>query len=67
MTIGTIVLIVLVILLLGAFPIWPYSKRWGYYPSGGLGVAALILLVMVLAFTILQLRMFRADWEFYND
>jgi len=48
MTIGTIVLIVLVILLLGAFPIWPYSKRWGYYPSGGLGVAALILLVMVL-------------------
>lgn len=46
---GTILLVVLVILLLGALPTWPYSSGWGYYPSGGLGIIVIILLVLVLA------------------
>ena len=45
---GTILLVVLVILLLGALPTWPYSSGWGYYPSGGLGIIVIILLVLVL-------------------
>jgi hypothetical protein len=45
---GTVLLIILVLLLLGAFPMWPHSKNWGYYPSGGLGVIALILLILIL-------------------
>ncbi len=44
----TIVLIILVLLLLGALPTWPYSSGWGYYPSGGLGLVVLILLILVL-------------------
>jgi len=48
MSLGTILLIVLVLLLLGALPTWPYSSGWGYYPSGGLGLVVLILLVLVL-------------------
>jgi hypothetical protein len=48
MSIGTILLIVLVLLLLGALPTWPYSSGWGYYPSGGLGLVELILLVLVV-------------------
>jgi Protein of unknown function (DUF3309) len=43
-----ILLIVLIILLLGAIPAWPYSRNWGYYPSGGLGLILVILLVLVL-------------------
>jgi hypothetical protein len=43
-----IVLIVVVILLLGALPTWPYSTGWGYYPSGGLGTILVILLILVL-------------------
>jgi hypothetical protein len=46
---GTILLLILVILLLGALPTWPYSSGWGYYPSGGLGIIVIILLVLVLA------------------
>jgi hypothetical protein len=46
---STILLIVLVLLLLGALPTWPYSRAWGYYPSGGLGLVVVILLVLVLA------------------
>ena len=46
---GTILLIVLVLLLLGAFPAWPYSRGWGYYPSGGLGLVLLIVLVLAVA------------------
>jgi hypothetical protein len=46
---STIVLIVLVLLLLGALPAWPYSRGWGYYPSGGLGLVVVVLLVLVLA------------------
>ena len=48
MSIGTILLIVLVLLLVGALPSWPYSSGWGYYPSGGLGLLVLILLVLLL-------------------
>jgi hypothetical protein len=45
---GTIILIILVILLIGALPAWPYSGGWGYYPSGGLGLVVVILLILVL-------------------
>jgi hypothetical protein len=45
---GTILLIVLVLLLVGALPTWPYSSGWGYYPSGGLGLILLIVLVLAL-------------------
>jgi hypothetical protein len=45
---GTVLLIVLVIFLLGALPTWPYSRDWGYYPSGGLGTILIIVLILVL-------------------
>ena len=45
----TILLIVLILLLLGALPTWPYSTGWGYYPSGGLGLVLLIVMILVLA------------------
>jgi hypothetical protein len=45
---STILLIILVLLLVGALPTWPYSTGWGYYPSGGLGLVALILIVLVV-------------------
>lgn len=45
---GTILLIVLILLLLGAMPAWPYSRNWGYYPSGALGLVVIILLILVL-------------------
>jgi Protein of unknown function (DUF3309) len=45
---GTILLIVLVLLLVGALPTWPYSANWGYYPSGGLGLVLLTVLVLAL-------------------
>ncbi|HWF91371.1 MAG TPA: DUF3309 family protein [Terriglobales bacterium] len=45
----TILIVVLVLLLIGALPAWPYSTGWGYYPSGGLGLIVIILLVLVLA------------------
>lgn len=44
----TILLIILVILILGALPTWPYSAGWGYYPSGGLGLVLLILLILAV-------------------
>lgn len=44
---GTILLIVLILLLLGALPTWPYSAGWGYYPSSGLGLVLVILIVLV--------------------
>jgi Protein of unknown function (DUF3309) len=47
--IRTILLIVLVLLLLGALPTWPYSTGWGYYPSGGLGLVLLIIVVLIVA------------------
>lgn len=48
MTLGTILLIVLVLLLVGAVPSWPHSRNWGYGPSGGIGLVVLILLVLLL-------------------
>lgn len=45
----TILIVILVLLLIGALPSWPYSAGWGYYPSGGLGLIVIILLVLVLA------------------
>jgi len=48
MTLGTILLIILILLLLGGLPAWPYSRSWGYGPSGGLGVLLLIVLILVL-------------------
>jgi len=45
----TLLLIILIILLLGALPTWPYSAGWGYYPSGGLGLIVLIVIVLLLA------------------
>jgi hypothetical protein len=44
----TILLIILILLLLGALPAWPYSRGWGYYPSGGLGLVVLILVILLL-------------------
>ena len=48
MSIGTILIVLLVLMLVGALPSWPHSKSWGYYPSGGLGLVLIILLVLVL-------------------
>ncbi|PYX46934.1 MAG: DUF3309 domain-containing protein [Acidobacteria bacterium] len=45
----TILLVVLILLLLGALPTWPYSRSWGYYPSGGLGLVVVVVLVLLLA------------------
>jgi hypothetical protein len=44
----TILLVILILLLLGALPTWPYSRSWGYYPSGGLGLVLIILIVLIL-------------------
>lgn len=49
MSIGAILLVVLVLALVGAIPTWPHSRNWGYYPSGGLGLVVLVLLILVLA------------------
>ena len=46
---GLILLIILVLLLLGSVPAWPYSRNWGYGPSGGLGLLVVVLLILVLA------------------
>lgn len=48
MSLGTILLIILVLILLGALPTWPHSKSWGYYPSGGIGAVLLIVLILYL-------------------
>lgn len=45
---STILLIVLIVLLLGALPTWPYSAGWGYYPSGGLGLVLLIVIILLV-------------------
>ncbi len=49
MTTSTILLIVLIVLLVGGLPTWPHSRNWGYYPSGGVGLLLLILLVLMIA------------------
>jgi hypothetical protein len=48
MSTNTLLLLVLVIVLIAALPSWPYSRSWGYYPSGGLGLVVLILLILLL-------------------
>jgi hypothetical protein len=48
MSLGTILLIILVLLLIGAIPSWPYSTGWGYYPSSGIGIILIIVLILVL-------------------
>jgi hypothetical protein len=48
MSIGTILLIILILVLLGVLPTWPHSRGWGYYPSGGLGIIVIILIVLLL-------------------
>jgi hypothetical protein len=48
MSLGTVLLIIIIILLVGALPTWPYSAGWGYYPSGGAGVILIVLLVLLL-------------------
>lgn len=48
MTLGTILLILFVLLLVGALPTWPYSRRWGYYPSGVLGLAVVVIIALAL-------------------
>ncbi|MDX5995354.1 DUF3309 family protein [Ectopseudomonas alcaliphila] len=48
MSLGTILLIVLVLMLVGVFPAWPHSRSWGYWPTGGLGIVVIILLVLLL-------------------
>ena len=45
---GLILLVILLVLLIGAIPAWPYSRGWGYYPSGGLGLVVVIILVLYL-------------------
>jgi hypothetical protein len=45
---GTIIIVVLILLLIGALPTWPHSRSWGYYPSGGLGLIVVILIILVL-------------------
>lgn len=50
--IGTVLLIVLLLLLLGALPAWPYSRGWGYYPSGSLGLVLIVIIVLLLTGTI---------------
>jgi len=45
---GTILLIILILILVGALPTWPYSSGWGYYPSGGVGLIVVILVILLL-------------------
>ena len=45
---STVLLVILILLLIGAFPTWPYSAGWGYYPSGGLGLVLLIVVVLLV-------------------
>ena len=45
---GTILLVILILLLLGALPTWPHSREWGYFPSGGLGLVVIILIILLL-------------------
>jgi hypothetical protein len=45
---GTILIVILILMLVGVLPTWPHSRNWGYYPSGGLGLILLILLILLL-------------------
>lgn len=48
MSVGTILIIILILLLVGALPVWPHSNAWGYYPSSGLGLVLVIIIVLLL-------------------
>jgi Protein of unknown function (DUF3309) len=48
MSMSTILLVIVILLLIGAFPTWPHSRNWGYGPSGGIGLVVLILLILLL-------------------
>ena len=48
MSLGTIILIILVLVLVGALPTWPHSASWGYFPSGALGTVLIVVLILVL-------------------
>lgn len=48
MPVGTILLVVLILLLIGTLPTWPHSRGWGYYPSGGLGLLLAILIILLI-------------------
>ena len=48
MSLGTILIIILLLMLVGVLPTWPHSRSWGYYPSGGLGLVLIIILVLLL-------------------
>ena len=45
---GTILIVVVILMLIGALPTWPHSRQWGYFPSGGLGLVFLILIILLL-------------------
>ncbi len=49
MSLGTILLIILALMLIGAIPAWPHSRNWGYYPTGGLGIVVIIVVVLLVA------------------
>lgn len=48
MTVGTILLIILILILIGAFPAWPYSRSWGYRPTGLLGIIVIVVIILLL-------------------
>ena len=48
MSVGTLLLVILILALLGAIPTWPYSRGWGYYPSGGIGLILLIIVILLV-------------------
>jgi hypothetical protein len=48
MSLGTILLVILILMLIGAIPTWPHSRNWGYGPSGGLGLVVIILIILLL-------------------
>jgi hypothetical protein len=45
---GTILIVIVILMLLGALPTWPHSRQWGYYPTGGLGLVLLVLIILLL-------------------
>lgn len=47
-TIGTVLLVIVILMLIGALPAWPHSRKWGYYPTGGLSLLAIILILLIL-------------------
>jgi hypothetical protein len=49
MSLGTILLIILILMLVGVLPTWPHSSGWGYYPSGGIGLLLLVVLILLVA------------------